>query len=158
MVKYMDETKNEKIMELGKYCLEHGIDLEDLKKFDSKKDSMGNLHYLRFNNFVHKKVSSGDLRIDFEQQIMHKGKKILVMHEHELLILQLLISNARETIKDEEILDLLEQHDHKITKESMVVYMSRLSHRIGTTVQEEDYIKRHWKKGYYWNQKVNIRK
>ena len=80
------------------------------------------------------------------------------MHEHELLILQLLMSNARETIKDEEILDLLEQHDHKIAKESMVVYMSRLSHRIGKTMQEEEYIKRHWKKGYYWNQKINVRK
>ena len=138
MGKYMDKAKEEKIVELGKYCLEHGIDLEDLKK--------------------NKKVSSGEIRIDFEEQVMHKGKQILVMHEHELLILQLLMSNARETIKDEEILDLLEQHDHKITKESMVVYMSRLSHRIGKTMQEEEYIKRHWKKGYYWNQKINVRK
>lgn len=158
MGKYMDKAKEEKIVELGKYCLEHGIDLEDLKKIFSKKETTDNIHYQRFHNLAHKKVSSGEIRIDFEEQVMHKGKQILVMHEHELLILQLLMSNVRETIKDKEILDLLEQHDHKITKESMVVYMFRLSHRIGKTMQEEEYIKRHWKKGYYWNQKINVRK
>lgn len=46
----MDKAKEEKIVELGKYCLEHGIGLEDLKKIFSKKETTDNIHYQRFHN------------------------------------------------------------------------------------------------------------
>lgn len=148
----------EKIIELGTYCVEHDISLEDLKQIRKelqdeklKSDALHNEHFQKFLDVKNKQLISGNLKIDFFQNQVKKGNKLISIHESELLILQMMMANSRKTIKDEEILELLKNYGYDIGFKSMIVYISRITHKIGG-----NYIKRHWKQGYYWNIKVTI--
>lgn len=153
----------QKIKELGTYCVEHDISLEDLKQIRKelqteklKSESLNNEHFQKFLDLKNKQIVSGNLKIDLFLNSVRKGNRLLSIHESELLILQLLMANSHKTIKDEEILRLLETYGYDIGLKSMIVYVSRISHKIGKTSKQESYIKRHWKHGYYWNVRVTI--
>ena len=153
----------QKIKELGTYCFEHDISLEDLKVIRKelqtkqlRKEFVNNEHIQNFLNLKDKCTITGNLKIDLYLNTLKKGNKHVTIHESEFLILQLLMANPHKTIKDEEILSLLKTYGYDIELKSLVVYVSRISHKIGKNTKQEKYIKRHWKQGYYWNAKVLI--
>lgn len=153
----------QRIKELGAYCVEHDISLDDLKQIRKelrteklKNESLNNEHFKRFLSLKNKQIVSGNLTIDFFMSSVKKRSRLLSIHESELLILQLLMANPHKTLKDKEILNILEAYGYSIGLKSLIVYVSRISHKIGKTTKQESYIKRHWKQGYYWNAKVSV--
>ena len=153
----------QKIKESGTYCVEHDISLEDLKQIRKelqteklKSESLKNEHFQRFLDLKDKQIVSGNLTVDFFMSSVKKGNRLLLIHESELLILQLLMANPHKILKDKEILNVLEAYGYSIGLKSLIVYVSRISHKIGKTTKQESYIKRHWKQGYYWSVKVSV--
>lgn len=156
------DKENDEIYILGKYCVDHNITKEDIQEISKevskrkiKKMEDADCHFQKFLQFEEAKIHTGDLKIDFHAGTLKKGNEVRNIHEQELLILQLLVSNPKETIRDEEILHVLKEYKYFVSHKSLVVYLSRLSHIVGKTPIEEDYIKRHWKKGYYWNYRIS---
>lgn len=102
----------QRIKELGAYCVEHDISLDDLKQIRKelrteklKNESLNNEHFKRFLSLKNKQIVSGNLTIDFFMSSVKKRSRLLSIHESELLILQLLMANPHKTLKDKEILN-----------------------------------------------------
>lgn len=152
----MSKTKENKINILGSYCMENHISLSDLQKLVMAREKIRVIsgeeeHFKNLQVFENCRVQSGDIYIDFEKKLVYKDKKLLNMHEHEFLLLQMLVSNQKEVISDVELLDLLRMNHHEVTRESLVVYISRISKMVEKSPVDEKYIQRMQKRGYYWS-------
>ena len=151
----MSKTMENKINVLGSYCMETHISLTELQKLvkdrKEKRTSSDADHFENFKALDNKTIRSGDIKIDFEKKLAYKDKKLLNVHDHEFLVLQMLVSNQKEVISDMELLDLLRMYHHEVTRESLIVYASRISKMVGRSPVEEKYIKRMQKRGYYWS-------
>ncbi|MBM6809021.1 winged helix-turn-helix domain-containing protein [Faecalicoccus pleomorphus] len=151
----MSKTMDNKINLLGNFCMENHISMTELQKLvkdrEEKRTSSNEDHFENFKALENKTIRSGDIKIDFEKKLAYKDKKLLNVHEHEFLILQMLVSNQKEVISDIELLDLLRMYHHEVTRESLIVYASRISKMVGVSPIEEKYIRRMQKRGYYWS-------
>lgn len=148
---------------LGEFCLNNNTSMQDLEEIKRHKNNsalgernLQNLHYDRFINNSKGYLRSEDILVDLESELVLKDENILLIHPHEFLILKFLMSNPKEIIEDYEIMRILETYGHIVTIRSMVVYMSRISKAIGETSDEDKYLKRKSKKGYYWTRRVEI--
>ncbi|WP_317395696.1 winged helix-turn-helix domain-containing protein [Faecalicoccus pleomorphus] len=144
--------------EIDKFCKEKDITLEDLKllskelpKVRARHLDLKQKHLSNFKDSMTGIIKSGDILIDFSNEYLFKEKRRIMIHPYELLILRLLISNPHETIEDEEIMSLLQKYGHEVGYRSMVVYMSRLSKKVGLSPVGTKYVKRVWQEGYCWN-------
>ena len=151
----MSKTMENKINLLGNFCIENHISMTELQKLvkarEEQRTSSNEDHFENFKAFENRTIRSGDIKIDFEKKLAYKDKKLLNVHEHEFLILQMLVSNQKEIISDMELLNLLRMYHHEVTRESLIVYASRISKMVGKSPIEEKYIKRMLKRGYYWS-------
>ena len=144
--------------ELEQFIKQHELTLEDLKwimnelpqwrfrQLDTKKK-----HIQSYKDNLRSVLKSGDIKIDFEKNYVFKRNQRILIHDHELYLLGLLVSNPYETIRDEELMDILKKQGHDVGYRSMVVYISRVSQAVGRTPLNSRYIKRVRNKGYCWN-------
>lgn len=146
------------IITLGEFCVRHHISLQDLQLFsnDLLRYRARNLnssisHFQNFKEGEKQVWISGDLVIDRINMTVTKDGQEERIHDHEFLLLCLLISSPHEVITDQEILEFLENHGNRVGYRSMVVYMSRLSRIVGNSPVGTHYVKRKRNKGYYWD-------
>ena len=158
----MDDQKNTMIALLGKYCVENNLKLEDLQSLNlalkdkEEKISDDMIHMNKYVEIKDKVLKSGDLLVNFKKKLVLKEGRLVIVHDHELLILRLLIANPKDYISDQEILRVLQINGHEVTQRSMVVYVSRLSKSLGLSPIGEKYIRRKSKRGYFWNSWVQV--
>lgn len=164
-MKKQQKTNKSEAEILGLFCVEHHITMEELQKLARQlhpNEEMTNfdqdIHFQRFHEMEGKIVISHELMIDFRREIIKKGKTILPLHPFELLILRLLVANGKETISNDELLHLMKMYGQPISAGSLVTYISRISKRLGKRPGDLPYIRRHWKRGYFWDSPVTVKR